>query len=302
MQGGETAEGCQRNDAENQKRVAKGAELGIEEDQHERENEAEDELEARFRALLVFEVPTPFDAIVLGIEGHLLGNALAGLRQEPRQVAAPVVELQRDVARIHPTGDGAFAQLQLDAGDLRERHERAAARGEQQASDRIRAVAGGFGKSDGGVVAPFADEDLTPRAAADADLDQVRHVCNIDAVARCRRAIDLDGELRQWGLLVDIEPHVLRAWHALQYLDDLFSDAAQLIEVVAKDSDDELAVHVEDAVGDALDDRLADMDFDARQLAEPRGHALNQTGHAAACGPLGARSQSNVGFNVRRRP
>ena len=58
-------------------------------------------------------------------------------------------------------------------------------------------------KADRRVIAPLADEDLADGAAADAGLDQVGNIGDIDAVARRGLAIDLDRDLGQRRLLID---------------------------------------------------------------------------------------------------
>ena len=50
------------------------------------------------------------------------------------------------------------------------------------------------------------------------------------------------------------------AGDAVQHLDDLAADAAQLVEVVADNADDQRAVRAADHVVDHVDDRLADAD------------------------------------------
>ena len=91
----------------------------------------------------------------------------------------------------------------LTSRDLRQRNERAVARGQHQAPDRLGTVAGLGREAHRDVVVALADEDLADGAAADSGADQVGDVGDIDAVARRRGAIDLDRDLRQRRVLID---------------------------------------------------------------------------------------------------
>ena len=91
----------------------------------------------------------------------------------------------------------------LICGDLRQRNERAVARGQHQVPDRLGTVARLGREAHRHVVVALADEHLADGLAADAGLDQVGDVGDIDAVARRRLAIDLDRDLRQRRVLVD---------------------------------------------------------------------------------------------------
>src|SRR5262245_21510960 len=106
-----------------------------------------------------------------------------------------------------------------------------------------------FGKADRRVIAALADEDLADRAAADADLDQIGNIPNIDAVARRSRTIDFDGDLGKRWKLIEIERNVGGAGYVLENLDHVLADPAHLIEIVAEDPDDQLAVHVKNGIG-----------------------------------------------------
>src|SRR4029079_2800576 len=182
------------------------------------------------------------EAIFFGIKRYVLRDLLAGVPQQGREFAAIGVELDRDAALVHPARDGALAKLTLNASHLRERHQGTAARREEEAADRFRGVARGFRKLHRRSLVPLTDEHLTDGTAADACLDEIRNVGDIYAVPRCGRAVDLDSELRQRRLLVDIEGGIYRAGHGLQGCNDVIADAAHLVEVVAEDAHDELAV------------------------------------------------------------
>ena len=79
---------------------------------------------------------------------------------------------------------------------------------------RFRAVARGVLEADRDVVVALADEDLADGAAADAGLDEIGDVGDIDAVSRRRLAIGRDGDLRQGRAVVD--QHVGGAGHGLE--------------------------------------------------------------------------------------
>ena len=105
-------------------------------------------------------------------------------------------------------------------------------------------------------------------------------------------------EIRKRIELIDVEVHVDGARYGVEHADDVFADAAQLIEIVTVDFHDELAVHIENLICDRLDDRLADMDFETRQFAKTRGHAADQVVRRPARGPGVARAKGDVGFDV----
>src|SRR5207244_1470209 len=110
--------------------------------------------------------------------------------------------------------------------------ERTRARRQHQVANRLRVAAPVFGKANRRVIAPLADEDLTDGAAPDAELDQVRNIRDIDAVARRGRPIDLDGDLGKRRKLIDIEHNVGGAGYVLENPDDVLADPAHLIEIV----------------------------------------------------------------------
>src|SRR5207237_1282679 len=139
--------------------------------------------------------------------------------------------------------------------------------------------------------APLPDEDLTDGAASDAELDQVRNIRDIDAVARRGRSIDLDGDLGKRRKLIDIEHNVGGAGYILENPDDVLADPAHLIEIVAEDSHNELAVHVKNGIGDALNDGLADVEVIARQAPQARLHPFYQIKRRAARRPIALRMQ-----------
>src|SRR5438046_1292035 len=70
-------------------------------------------------------------------------------------------------------------------------------------ADRAGVGAGGRDVADGEVEAALALEDGRDAAAADSHLDDVLDVADVDAVARCGRAVDGEAELGLVGLLLD---------------------------------------------------------------------------------------------------
>src|SRR6516225_170934 len=133
---------------------------------------------------------------------------------------------------VHLTRDSAFAGLQFDLRDLRERDQRTAACRHYELADGFGTVARVRGKSHGSIVAAFANEQLAHCPTANSDLDEVSDLGNVDAIARRRGAIDLDNDLWKRGLLLDC--NVARARDCLQHLYNFPAEAPQLVEVVAK--------------------------------------------------------------------
>src|SRR6266700_3484110 len=121
MKCSQAAERGQRYHAEDEHDMPEDAKSRIEQHDHQ----AEDEPEARLGALLVLELASPFDSVLARVESNLAGNGRLGLRQQRQQIAIAVVELHRHAALVHPTRDGALAELRPDASDLRERDESA---------------------------------------------------------------------------------------------------------------------------------------------------------------------------------
>ncbi len=88
MQRDQPAERRQRHDAEDEQHLPQHAELGIEQDDHQPEDQADDQREARLRALLVLELAAPFDAISSSDRTTTFSAiALLRLRQQRRQIA-----------------------------------------------------------------------------------------------------------------------------------------------------------------------------------------------------------------------
>src|SRR6266700_3764161 len=125
MKCSQAAERGQRYHAEDEHDMPEDAKSRIEQHDHQSEDEAEDEPEARLGALLVLELASPFDSVLARVESNLAGNSRLGFRQQRQQIAIAVVELHRHAALVHPTRDGALAELRSDASDLRERDESA---------------------------------------------------------------------------------------------------------------------------------------------------------------------------------
>ena len=122
----------------------------------------------------------------------------------------------------------------------------------------LRIIAGILRKPHGNVVRPVGHIDRADRCAANPGLNQVGDIRYVDAVAGSRFAVDVDSDLGNRRLLKD--RGVRRAPDAVQYVDDLVADAAQLIEVVADNADDQRAVGAADRIVDHIDDWLADTD------------------------------------------
>src|ERR1019366_5545549 len=130
----------------------------------------------------------------------------------------------------HLAIDHAFAGLELDFGDLRERNQRPVARRQQQVPDRLGTVAGLRSKADADVVMAFANEHLADGAAADPRADQVGDIGNVDTESRRRRAIDPDRYLRQLAVLIG--RGVAHARRVVQYTDDVLADALEFAEII----------------------------------------------------------------------
>src|SRR6516165_7603293 len=116
----------------------------------------------------------PFDAIVFRIERNLVRDGFFCVRQKKREAAARGIEFDHEVAAVHIAIDRAFALLQFDARDLRQRDERARARGEDEIADRFGAAARLYLEADSHVVVAITDEYLAHGSAADSGLDEIR--------------------------------------------------------------------------------------------------------------------------------
>ena len=77
-------------------------------------------------ALLVLELPAPFDLIFGGVKFHCRGDFPSGFCQKARQVPASQIEPNSKVPAIHLASDAAFAGRGLISRHLRERNTRAA--------------------------------------------------------------------------------------------------------------------------------------------------------------------------------
>ena len=257
-------------------------------------------LEAGFGALLALELAAPFEVIVRRVELDLLGDGFLGVGHQLRQAAVFEIEFHAEITAVHVAVDRAFARLQLDLRELRERHQRAAARRQDQVADGRRAVARFFREAHGNVVGAVPDEQLAHRTAADPVLDQVGDVGDVDPVPCRRLAIDLDGNLGEWWRFLDQD--VGRAGHRLERLGDVVADPAQLGEIVAVDPDRKVAVRLEYVVLHAVDDRLAESDLVAGQLGQALAHAADQVLLGLATRPGGVGPQRDAGLDMRRRP
>src|SRR5262249_10172006 len=89
---------------------------------------------------------------------------------------------------------------------------------------------------------------------------------------------------------------------ALEDVDDLFCDAAQLVEVVAKYLDDQLAMRAGDLVVNPIDHRLAEAYIESWHRAKPRGHARDQLLFGFAGWPSGIGVKADACFDMRRCP
>ena len=75
-------------------------------------------------------------------------------------------------------------------------------------------------------------------------------------------------------------------WMRIEHADDLLADAAQLVQVIAVDLDDQRAVRAADQVIDAVDDGLADADGIAGQILA-RGRAASLSTNCFLVSPCG---------------
>ncbi len=168
-------------------------------------------------------------------KSHRLADLALCLRQVIGQGAVPVVDSYEQFAAPHLVSDVAFAGLLLDMGHLRKRDLCASGGSQHQIPKGLGIVAGILREPHGNVVCAVGHIDRADRCAADPGLDQVGDIRYVDAIAGSGFAVDVDGDLGNRRLLKD--RGVRRAPDAVQYVDDLAADAAQLIEVVADNAD-----------------------------------------------------------------
>ena len=152
----------------------------------------------------------------------------------------------------------------------------------------------------GHVVDAVSDIDLGDRRAADAGLDQIGDVGDIDAVARGRGAIGLDRDLRERRFLED---RCLRGAPGIaQDVDDLAGDAAIFREIVAHDPDHQRAVRAADQVEHHVADRLVDPDVEPGQLVQARIELAHEVRLGLALRPSVVGRQPDRRLDVRGRP
>src|SRR6478672_10520638 len=96
-------------------------EFGVDQDQHEAQHHQKNQRQATLSPLLVLELPTPLDAIVVGVEFDLLIHVLLSFRKQGREVAIAVVKFYGQMPLVPLMSDRAFAGLETDAGHLRQR-------------------------------------------------------------------------------------------------------------------------------------------------------------------------------------
>src|SRR6516165_2064485 len=201
---------------------------------------------------------------------------------------------------VHLASDCAFTGLKYHLCDLRDWNKGAIAGRQDQVPDRLGIVARRWRKADGRVVSPFANEHLAYGIATNPGLDQIRNVRDVDSVTGGGRAVNLDGDLRQRRLLVN--RHVCRPGCGFEDVDDFFCDAAQLVDIVAEDLDDELAVGAGDLVVDPVDHGLAETYIKSWHFMKPVRHARDQIPFGFAGGPSVVGVKADACFDMRWCP
>ena len=234
------------------------------------------------------------------VEVNRLADLVLCLLQVIGQGAVPVVDPDQQYAVVHLVRDGAFAGLLPDMGNLGKRDLRPAGGGQHQIPKCLGTVAGILGEPHGNVIRPVGHIDRADRGAADPGLDQVGDVGYVDAVAGSRLPVDVDGDLRDRGFLE--YGRIRRALDAVQHVDDLSADAAQFLEIIADNADDQRAVRTTDRIVDHIDDRLADADGEPRQLLQAGIELAQELRLGLALGPGIVGFQADRGFDVGRGP
>src|SRR3954453_6432139 len=87
--------------------------------------QADVQLEPPPRGPLPLQLSAPGETKLAAIERHRVGDALVDLRDESSRIPIAIVELDREIAMVHFAIDHAFAGLQMDVRELRQRHQRA---------------------------------------------------------------------------------------------------------------------------------------------------------------------------------
>ena len=127
--------------------------------------------------------------------------------------------------------------------------------------------------NDDGIAPPPVD-DFRRRHPADACLDGLAHVGDVQAVARDRGAIEVDLELHRTRAHAD--RYVLGAAHALDDALDLVRLLLEQRQAVAVDLDAELGLHAGDHFVEPHRHRRAELVVEPGDLRERGVHARNQ--------------------------
>ncbi len=273
--------------------MAEGAEGGIYHDEDEEEGKGDDEGEALVGFLLEFIGAAP-GGEGSGGELDLLFDGVFGFGDEAADVASGNVGLNGDEALAVFAGDLAWADEGFEGGDFVEWDEGALGATDEGLADGFWVVAVLWGVADEDVEASDAFKDESGAGTADAGLNDVLDVGDVEVVTCGGGAVDLDEELWGAGDLVDLD--IAGAFDFGEDGGDLVGVMEEGVEVFAEDFEGEFCLDAFEEFVDGHFDGLGVVYDDAGGVADGFAEGFNHGFGIVGDAPLGGGCHEEVEF------
>eukprot|EP01022_Parablepharisma_sp_SALTPOND_P027440 TRINITY_DN665_c0_g9_i1.p1 TRINITY_DN665_c0_g9~~TRINITY_DN665_c0_g9_i1.p1 ORF type:complete len:1867 (+),score=739.92 TRINITY_DN665_c0_g9_i1:18974-24574(+) len=227
--------------------------------EHHQQRHRNDHLQSSRGRLQVLELATP-GGPVTGRYLDLGLQRLFGIGHEGAQVAPAHVGADHDAALAIFAADLVGAGCDGEAGDFAQRDVAGAAgaflqrQRDGQATQRLQVGAGRLRQAHHDGEATVTLEQRAGLGATDGGGQRVLDVGDIQAIARDLLAVDIDGEHRQAGGLLDLD--LGGPCGLLQHCGDLGGGVVEHRHVVTEDLDRHIATHARDQLVEAQLDRL----------------------------------------------
>ena len=120
--------------------------------------------------------------VVCRVVFHLIANGFIGLIEEGGQVRTPQVYMDRQMAFVHLTGDGAGTGCHLDIRYLAQRDFTPRIRSQHQVADSFRSIAALIVETSDDIIGFAADKYLRDCFSSDCQFDEVGNVRNVQSI------------------------------------------------------------------------------------------------------------------------
>lgn len=292
-EGGDAADEGEGDVEEDEEGVADGIKGGVNHEEDEEEGKGDDEGEALVGFLLEFVGAAP-GGEVTGGEVYFCGDGFFGFGDEAADVASGDVGLNGDEALAVFAGDLPGTDKGFEGGDFVEGDEDAFGAADDGFADGAVGVTVCGRVADEDVEAADALEDESGGGAADAGLNNVLDVGEVEVVTGGGGAVDLDKELGGTGDLIDLD--VAGAGDFGEDVGNLVGVLEEGVEVFAEEFEGEFGLYAFEEFIDGHFDGLGVVDDDAGWCADGLAECFDHGVAVVGCVPFLGRGHDEVEF------